>query len=95
MSNSKPAASESDKKRDNAIFLLPLFGALFSLPPILNLFTHRVLLFGIPLEFLYLLGVWTLMIVIAFFISLTHKKTSKHARQSADIIKQSVVKDPS
>ncbi|GAA0604524.1 hypothetical protein [Paenochrobactrum glaciei] len=73
--HARPPQSDGDKKRDNAVFLLPLFGCVFSLPPMMNLFNHKVLVFGIPLAFLYLLGVWTIMVVIAFFISRKSRKT--------------------
>ncbi|MFK4825466.1 hypothetical protein ACI0FM_11830 [Paenochrobactrum sp. BZR 588] len=74
MANSRLPQSENEKKRDNALFLLPLFGAVFSLPPMMNLFNHKVLIFGMPLAFLYLLGVWTIMVIMAFIIS---RKRSK------------------
>lgn len=73
MANNRQSQSGSEK-RGSAMLLLPLFGAAFSLPPIMNLFNHRALVFGMPLEFLYLFGVWTLMVVIAFFITRKQKK---------------------
>ncbi|MBB6261454.1 hypothetical protein FHS77_002009 [Paenochrobactrum gallinarii] len=75
-SHARLAQGDGDKKRDNAVFLLPLFGCIFSLPPMMNLFNHKVLVFGIPLAFLYLLGVWFLMVLIAFLISRKSRKTT-------------------
>lgn len=53
--------------------LFLLGGVLFNFP-ILTLFNLKILLFGIPLLYLYLFGAWTAFIVlIIFFTSSTHK----------------------
>lgn len=75
MNAHRPPHNEGDKKRDNAVFLLPFFGCIFSLPPLMNLFNHKILIFGIPLAFLYLLGVWTSLVVLAFLIACKSRKT--------------------
>lgn len=87
MASTRLPQNENDKKHDNALFLLPLFGAVFSLPPIMNLFNHKVLIFGIPLAFVYLLGVWTIMVIIAIIIS---RKRSKIIAQNRDTSPQNL-----
>lgn len=65
----RPPASDNEKRRDDAILLLPLFGAVFLLPVFINLFNHHSLLFGLPLEVIYLLSVWFALVLGAFILS--------------------------
>ncbi|RRH72792.1 hypothetical protein [Falsigemmobacter faecalis] len=53
---------EEARRRDLAL-VLPALGVLLLLPPLLNLFTRRVLVWEIPLEVIYLFTVWALLIV--------------------------------
>ncbi|QRZ15046.1 hypothetical protein JWJ88_19070 [Paracoccus methylovorus] len=59
---------DADRQRD-AGFVLPLFGALLLLPPFINLFLVRRLLWGIPLEVIYLFAVWVGLVVGAWRLS--------------------------
>jgi len=63
------AKDENARKKEDAVFIVPVLGALFLLPPLLNLFNTRTLLFGVPLEVLYLFLVWVLLIACAIVIS--------------------------
>ena len=64
-----PPRPEDDQRRKDAAFVLPLFGALVLTPPFLNLFTRRLTLWGIPLEALYLFGVWLGLVAGAFLLA--------------------------
>jgi len=57
------------RKLENAAFVLPLFGALLLIPPLANVFNRDVMIFGVPLEVIYLFGVWTALIGITAFLS--------------------------
>ena len=59
---------EEARRRDLAL-VLPGLGLLMLLPPLMNLFTRRVLLWEIPLEVIYLFTVWALLIVGAAVFS--------------------------
>ncbi|RMF38483.1 MAG: hypothetical protein D6754_07440 [Alphaproteobacteria bacterium] len=56
-------AQRNRRDRDLTV-LLPVFGALLFLPPIVRLFTGPVTLFGIPLIVLYIFSVWALLILL-------------------------------
>lgn len=56
-------------RRRDAGFFLPVAGVLLLLPPFINLFTHPRLIWGIPLEVVYLFGVWLALILGAFALS--------------------------
>lgn len=58
MARSTSRAPEDPARSRDAAFVLPLFGVMLLLPPFLNLFIRDRLLWGIPLEVLYLFGVW-------------------------------------
>lgn len=61
-----PNRPAGDTRRRDAAFVLPAFGTLLLLPPFLNLFNRGLLVFGIPLEAVYLFGVWLALILGAF-----------------------------
>ena len=66
----RPFVKEEDaRKAAEAVFIVQICGALLLLPPIINLFNTRSLLFGVPLEVLYLFLVWTVLIAGAVVIS--------------------------
>ncbi len=66
----RPAARQGDGARSrDAAFVLPLFGVLLLLPPFLNLFTRNVLLWGIPLEVVYLFGIWIALVAGAALLT--------------------------
>ncbi len=67
---SKRARRELRASREELAFLLPLFGTLLLVPPLVNLFVgKRLVLFGMPLESLYLFAVWLLIIVGTLILS--------------------------
>lgn len=69
MSERQDIRDEDARKKEEAVFIVPVFGALLLLPPLLNLFNTRTLLFGVPLEVLYLFLVWVVLIACSFIIS--------------------------
>jgi fucose permease len=52
------------KSRESAL-LLPIFGFLALVPPIIGLFADEYRIFGVPLIVLYMFVVWLLLIVSA------------------------------
>lgn len=70
MSNvhSPPPRDERPEREDVAL-LVPFFGAVLLLPPLLNLFEGERMVFGVPAIVLYLFGVWVLVIAGAILLS--------------------------
>lgn len=56
-------------KREHAAFLLPVAAALLIVPPLLTLFDAGLLVFGVPLQTLYLFAVWLAMIAGAALLA--------------------------
>lgn len=69
MRNPLRLRSDDRSRREDIAFLPPLFGVVVLLPPILNLFAVERLVFGLPLEVIYLFMVWTLLILGAVLLS--------------------------
>lgn len=55
--------------KEEVALLLPLFGTLLVTPPLINLFVRPVILFGIPLETLYLFVIWLLIVLASVALS--------------------------
>jgi len=55
-------------KTGRLVGLFLLGGVLFNFP-ILTLFNLKIMLFGLPLLYLYIFGVWTAFIVLIIFFS--------------------------
>ncbi|WP_339854405.1 hypothetical protein [uncultured Nisaea sp.] len=81
----RPASPSTAAKFRDAAFLLPVAGFFFLLPPVIDLFTARVSLFGIPLIVAYVFGLWTALTVIAFWFSRRLHDPEPHANAPADI----------
>lgn len=60
----KPPPSRRERRAEghDGAFLIPFFGMVLLMPPLLNLFTGGRNIGGIPLDELYLLAVWLLVI---------------------------------
>lgn len=56
-------------RRRDAAFILPVLCALILLPPFVNLFLREVLVWGIPLEVLYIFGVWFALVLGAMVLA--------------------------
>ncbi len=69
MSSSPGPREEQRAEREDIAALVPFFGVVLLLPPILNLFEHMLGPRGVPLEVLYLFGIWFLVIVGAVLLS--------------------------
>lgn len=77
----RPFVKEEDaRKAAEAVFIAQICGALLLLPPIINLFNKRSLLFGVPLEVLYLFLVWIVLIAGAVVISANVPRTPADAQ---------------
>ena len=57
-------ATRERKLRDGAL-LLPLFGAFLLVSPLITVFTGVSTIFGLPLIFIYIFGVWLGLVLIA------------------------------
>lgn len=67
---SRPPGGEQNRDREELAFLLPFFGTLLALPPLVNLFVGRQLLvLGVPLDTLYLFSVWLALVIGAMVLS--------------------------
>lgn len=53
------------RRRQDAAFVLPLFGVVIFITPIFTIFTKDVSIFGAPLPFLFIFGFWFLLIILA------------------------------
>ena len=58
----------SQEKRNERIVVLAIVGMLALNYPWLSLFSKNILVFGIPLLYLYLFGLWALLILLAGLI---------------------------
>ena len=67
-----------DSKKNKRLVTLFLLGCVLLNYPILSLVNLRILIFGLPLLYVYLFGVWCLL------ISLTALATLFRSRDSAD-----------
>lgn len=72
-----PNRPAGDTRRRDAAFVLPAFGTLLLLPPFLNLFNRGLLVFGIPLEAVYLFTVWLALILGAFAMTRRRPDTAE------------------
>ena len=58
------SATRLRKIQDGAL-LLPLIGAFLLLSPLITVFTGPAALFGLPLIFVYVFGVWLGLVIMA------------------------------
>jgi hypothetical protein len=63
----RPAMRGPGSRAERFIGLF-LIGAVAFVPPILSLFNSRVLLGGIPILYLYVFTVWTVLVVLAALV---------------------------
>ena len=57
-------ASRKRKLRDSAM-LLPAFGAFLLVSPLITVFSSASTVFGLPLIFVYIFGVWLGLVLLA------------------------------
>ena len=50
------------RRWQDAAFVIPVFAVLVMLPPFLNLFAVRRMVFGLPLEVVYLFTIWAALV---------------------------------
>ncbi len=62
-------------KQEAAAFVIPLFGVIILLPPFVNLFIRKELVFGVPVDTVYLFLVWAILVAAAFGLSSWLPKT--------------------
>ena len=64
-----PARTRMRRRWQDAAFVIPVFAALLLMPPFLNLFTIRRVIFGVPLEVVYLFAIWSALVIGAVVLS--------------------------
>ena len=74
----RPASPSTAAKFRDAAFLLPLAGCFLLLPPVIDLFSVRASLFGIPVIVAYIFGLWSALILVAFWFSRRLKDPEPH-----------------
>ncbi len=57
-------ASRKRRLRDSAL-LLPVFGAFLLISPLVTVFSGVTTVFGLPLIFVYIFGVWLGLVLLA------------------------------
>ena len=67
-----------DSKINKRLVALFLIGCVFFNFPILSLVNLKILIFGLPLMYVYIFGIWCLL------ISFTALATLSHSRKRAD-----------
>ncbi len=65
--NNADLASDATRKRKlrEGALLLPIFGAFLLVSPLITVFTGATSVFGLPLIFVYIFGVWLGLVLIA------------------------------
>lgn len=53
------------RRRQDAALVLPIFGVVMLMTPVFTIFTKDITVFGLPLPFLYVFGIWFLLILLA------------------------------
>lgn len=64
----RQAESVPPKLRDRAL-LLPAAGLLLTMPPLVIIFSRQTMVFGLPLLYLYLFGLWCLLILFGALLA--------------------------
>lgn len=80
----RPASPSVAAKFRDAAFLLPLAGLFLLMPPLIDLFAGPGTLFGIPLIVAYIFGLWSALIVVAFWFSQRLSDPEHHAPPPPD-----------
>lgn len=62
-----PAARQSRSKE--AALVIPLFGLFLLLPPLLSLFEGASTIFGIPVLYVYVFGVWFGLVIAGMWLA--------------------------
>lgn len=66
-----------DKAKGKRFVGLFLLGCLLFNFPILSLFNHKVIVFGIPLLYLYMFSIWFILIVFIYLITRFTEETKR------------------
>lgn len=66
------------RKLENAALVLPVFGAMLFVPPLVSIFTVDMRVLGFPLVVFYLFAVWLVLIAATALLSryLPHQTSS-------------------
>lgn len=60
---------DNREKREDIAFIIPAFSMILLIPPLVNLFMSRTMIFGVPLEIVYLFTIWLLLVLGAVGLS--------------------------
>lgn len=72
------------KRLETAALVLPVFGALLVVPPLLGVFNVPVTISGIPVVAIYLFSVWIALIGATFILSRFLQRGSRDPDTDAD-----------
>lgn len=78
------AQNDDPAKREEVAFLIPFFGVVVLMPPILNLFVIDESHFGLPLEAIYLFSIWIALILGAVILSRLRSFRSRQPDTAAE-----------
>lgn len=53
------------RRRQDAALVLPIFGIVMLITPVFTIFTKDISVFGLPLPFLYVFGIWFILILLS------------------------------
>jgi hypothetical protein len=73
-----------DNRKSKRLVALFLFGFVLLNYPILSLLNINITVFGLPLVYIYILGVWSLLIFLAALVMSRSKKRSDNSEKSGN-----------
>lgn len=79
MTAPEPVDTISERRRRERLVALVVLGALALNYPLVALFSHAKLLFGIPLLYLYLFAIW-LAIIALVAVAVAHTDTDSRSK---------------
>jgi len=66
-----------DSRKNKRLVTLFLFGFVLLNYPILSLFNLEIIIFGLPLLYVYIFGTWSLLIVLTAAVTVGRSRESK------------------
>ncbi|WP_299442080.1 hypothetical protein [uncultured Rhodospira sp.] len=76
-----PWAAGTPRRWRDLAMILPAFGLVLFMPPVIGLFVSEYALFGVPSIVVYVFGAWAALIAVA---ALINRRLSAPARSRAD-----------
>jgi len=76
---------KKSRKVENTVFAFFIFGAIFMLPPLINIFNKPIKIFDLPLIVVFLFSLWVILILGTFFLSNNLKRNNTLNKPKVDI----------